>query len=1148
MYLAELSINGFKSFASKTRLEFSKGLTSIVGPNGSGKSNIVDAIRWVIGEQKSSVLRSDKMLDVIFNGNNKRKPLGMAEVTLKIVNDQGVLPSEYTDVLITRRIFQSGQSEYLLNNRTCRLKDIQELFTDTGMGADAYSVIELKMVEQILSTNANERRQLFEEAAGIKKYKHRRKSALRKLEDTRQNMLRVDDIIIEVEQKVKSLERQVKKVSQYREHKDSLRQMEITAAAFNFHQYQERMDPLQEELNQAKQHQQDHNNQISLDEALLENLKAEQLQTESLLSGLRRELFDLDESIRELREADLVASEQRSNAEQIEQRISVEIADMKKRIAQRRNEIDQLQAQLERTREQRENVESEHADKTEQMNARETRFQAARIAMREAEQSHQQTEQQLRDARDELRRQETRLIHLDERLTDIGAIDPDQLAALKSDLQNRNSLVENAREAHQKTESAIQQNQADVDALRTQLEAIRESLRDARRRFEAAESRKRVYENMLNSGELLPEEIRRFSESAATFDGYIGLLSDAIQFRKELPDYAARAISHYGSLPVFKPTNESVLIEQLQAFAPIRCIVLKDQSVNVSENSIATFVESDILTSSDIAQIFGKLQLKGDSGVQIRTHGVIDHDSSIMTVFPGDQQSVSIFTAQAEIEKLAEQVRDIQAEINPLEAQIESRQQQLSTLNGAQNALRDTLRDAQNALAEAIRNRDEIQIRLDQLEQQQTQNQEVHRQLTQERLNIAARIDPLTQQVAELEGKRTQTAADLNTAVETFNQLEAERDQFQRAYQEVHLKTVELRNQEQRLEDRLRSTSTDIRTAQETISRRETEIETLQAQQKKRSEETGERETKLADFSSQREQRNSEKLNVEERYLKAKQDIEEIEKNIRQTHKRRDEHRENVQRLELKLNELTIKAQTIGERMYHDYQVDIKSIRPPVEFDLMMVEKEIFRTKQRIASLGEVNALAEEEFRQEDERLKFLTQQRDDLKNSESLLLDTIETINQTATQQFDETFSEIRDNFKRVFHQFFPNGNANLELIDPDHPLDSDVDIKVSPKGRSLQTIALMSGGEKTLTAISLLFSIYLVKPSPFCILDEVDAPLDDINIGRFTQALRAFTDRTQFIIITHNKGTMESSDYMYGVTQEEVGVSKLVSVSMNG
>jgi chromosome segregation protein len=1157
MYLSELKIIGFKSFPNKTDLKFSHGITCIIGPNGCGKSNIVDAIRWVIGEQRSGALRSDKMTDVIFNGTKKKKPLSYAEVSLTIINDRNVLPSEYREVTLSRRLFRDSSSEYMINGTQCRLKDIQNLFMDTGMGSDAYSVIELKMVEQILSTNHSERRLLFEEAAGIKKYKQSRKSAEKKLLDTNQDLLRVNDILEEVENKVTKLSKQVDKARKYKEFKDRLYTLELESAACNYKNILADIKPLEERLGTIKSSHQDRANQISLDESLIESYKKQLLDTETELSEQRQRLFNHDEKIRLIREQELISSEKAKNNEDLVERLKEEIESLANRketadeiIGKKRSELEALQRDADGFEDKFQLVEEEYLEYLETENGQNIKIQQVR---KESE----VLKNKINKLEHEIKYSKQQVLSIEDSLENIEDSQKNELDLLEENIKNVKTTIEEKKNISNTASEKLEFVNIKIENYQAEIQAVDIKKREKEKDYLQLESKRNLLEESLLSGDLFPESTKEFLAQVEFFPSFLGVFSELIRIKDATDPKLEKALENYAAFPILNAPDTGELEQLIELNLKLSVFIIPNSDFICVQNNISQYLESDLLSENEINYLFANSALL-DSFEQFSNdtnevsnliserleYSFIDR---ILQLKGENKSGIKLLSIQKDIESFDQQLGKLEEEINTFEeqaadiektlneeiiqtdklkAQIAANQKELTELQikdkmyeVEKNHLLNAIKDNQQRKEQLSKEKNEIEVFL-------KKNIPIYEEDIEEESNIDKKLNEYLTDLEEIKRK-------VYNARDRVNELKIEKNQIE--------------NKQESLKELLKREYYFLKDSDKLIEDKKSEIERIKNQKNSISTESEERKTIINKLIETREEILADKSQVEDKYVKIKDNIIDIEQAIKRQRKDREEYQEKLRSIELKLNELNVKATSIAERIYNEHQIDIHNVRIESDFELLKAERDIFLLKGRITALGEVNSLAIEEYEKEKERYDFLKKQYDDLIKAEDLLSSTIKEINNTAKEQFQIVFDQIRKNFQLVFQQFFQRGEGDLQLIEHEDPLEGKIEIKVRPKGRTLQTLTLMSGGEKTLTAISLLFAIYLVKPSPFCILDEVDAPLDDINITRFSQAIRSFTDKTQFIIITHNKRTMEAADFMYGVTQEEEGISKIVSVKFD-
>ncbi len=1176
MYLSKLEMVGFKSFGLKTDLEFTDGVTAIVGPNGCGKTNVVDAIRWVLGEQKTSMLRADSMDQVIFNGSRTRKPLGMAEVSLTIENNKHILPTEYSQVVITRRLFRNGESQYLLNKTQCRLRDIIDLFMDTGMGSDAYSVIELKMIETILSDKADERRHLFEEAAGVTKYKVRRKEAQRKLDAAQRDISRVQDIVREVQKTVNSLARQAEKARQHQELSTRLRELDRLLFAF---EYAEEFVA----LTQLEEH--------------IRGIRERREAAEAAHTTAEREVVAIEQQQQtdeqRLRDAYAGENDVRAALSDAQQQLSV----VGERILSNQRALERLD---------REHVESQSQQSTtvEELDLVRERI---RVGAREQEQataalatfreSVQQAQEHVQQHRDALAQQRDVLTGsrqlLSERRNHV-----DRYRIQADGQQRRLSEIE-----AQQTQLAdrLRQVEEQLERERTDLPSLDEQLARAEQTLHTAEERQRALTTEQEGLQREAEELRsQLGHSTASLEFLTGLVdtAESSKFLLTTPEWTPKGEKLTLAEVINTDERLRIAIEAALGDAA-RYFVVNDRSEAqqaisaLSKNAVgkATFLCRDAIPSLDAPSSLGSANgiigwaselIQSDEQLRGAVRGILGHTVVVESIDDAwkavsSTPATSAVTLSGEIVHRAGAVRGgstsrtegvrvgRRERIDQLRTDIAELEQRRADIDGRLRAVRaelgtidlrrigDDVRKVALIRNERVQRIDALRVRIDDVQTQRTTKTDEAAAISAELEGLRAEATTAEVGVEEAVAAVTTQEATLASASQALNDAEALLLQRTNEMRAAELRVVQLAGEVQTLtSDEGRLTNQRL-TIDQRKAQRETERTDLLAQQTSLSTE---RETaelaaahlvaKLADAKSARE---ALELTVKE----TSSALQAISERVRQCRKDVDAVVLEVHEMDLKHNEIRLRMESLVRRATEELDLEIpqEPSVPETEESPEALRTEVQDVRRRLTSMGNVNFLALEEHERENERFQFLTQQLGDLTESERTLNATIAEINQTAREKFTTTFTSIRENFIGLFKMLFSEDDeADLQMIESEDgdPLECTIDITAKPRGKRPHSIEMLSGGEKTLTAIALLFAIYLVKPSPFCILDEVDAPLDDANIDRYLKIIRKFAENTQFMMITHNKKTMESADTLYGVTMEEPAVSKVVSVHLAG
>jgi chromosome segregation protein len=1181
MLLSKLQLHGFKSFADETTLDFAPGITAIVGPNGCGKSNIVDAVRWVIGEQRPSVLRADTMDNLIFNGTARRRPVGMAEVELTIENTEGVLPTEYTEVVLGRRLYRSGTSEYLINRSQSRLKDIRSLFMDTGMGADAYSVIELKMIDEILSENADDRRRLFEEAAGITKYKQRRRQALRKLEQTQADLDRVRDLTDEVQGRVKRLSRQADKAQRHQELDAELQRLELQLAQAEHDRLAERRHTLREKHDALDDEIEALSSRRAQAEARQEKLRTEQVECEQDVAEHQKRLNEHQEQTRD-RETERKLQRQRLDSardererlhhedEQAETRrreLNDTAERLKRELGEAEPEREQAEQTLEQTKQERDRAQADAGEKRE-------RLQTARQRENEAAQERREHERKL------------------DRLTNRRDLKEEEQARLQT-------------EARDLSQQADQLDQRAAKA-ETKADEAERALREARKKLQDAEAEHADRQNTLEEQQ---DELRRIqrerdavSAEVELLEGLVGSyeeFGDAVQFVMEhapdaLGDDAPRTVAdligcddaHRRALDAaLGPLASCLVVNAPSEAARIRTLLRESDEGRVTVLARERLAgrngaeKPEAVTAQPLRELV-RTAGPGDQAVadallhrrylasswQEATEQARAADPPATFFTPlgewasagglrhggGKQANGASPVAQRFGRK--EQLDEAHERLDRIQSEEARQKDEVSAARNAAEAVplderREQVQQAEQAHAEAEREREQVAYERETLREQQDQLEDrretLHDETEEARAQVAAAKDALADDeevVDALRSKREKAEAAYDEAESEAREAADRHSEAQVAAVEARNRCDNLRRERERIQealDELRARSDErsqrLREAQDTIAEAETDIDRLE-------DELSELHRNQGDLEEAVDAAKNE-------LLETKSDLDEIEQTLRDLRREHSEAVEKQNESAVQLTETETRLDALRSDIREDYgrSLDDDPVALPDDFEEDATQKRVGELRAEIDKLGSVNPLALEEYEEEKERLDFLRDQQSDLEDAEETLLETISEINDTATAQFDETYEAIRENFSRLFAELFGRGaKADLELVDPEDPLESPIEIRAKPRGKRPTSIAQLSSGEKALTAIALLFAIYLVKPSPFCVLDEVDAPLDDANVERFMKLLRNFTEDTQFILVTHNKLTMEAADRLYGVTMQEQGVSTLVGVEM--
>jgi chromosome segregation protein len=1161
MKLRALRVHGFKSFADATEVEFHDGITAVVGPNGCGKSNISDAIRWVLGEQRPTAIRGAKMEEAIFQGSVNRRPVNRGSVTMTVSNEDGALPVPFEEVEIGRIVYRDGGSDYTINRSGVRLKDVVDLTRDTGLGANAYAVIENRMIDAILSDRTDERRGMFEEAAGIGKYKDRRRAALRRLERAEVDLQRLEDVIAEVETKVRSLARQKGKAERYLEFR--ARRLDVEVAVVR-HQ----LDTLNARLGEVSRHLagDTHDGEgmvarLRAAEAEYESLRIAQVDAQKARSATAGRLEEVRSELvrweRDLAVADERATYARRRLAQIED----ERAEAGRRAEELATEGEALAAERGRVQEELSAAEASLAERRATTDAVRQRLQEARQALESLEARERDVARRGAQLEGDAESSEAQAAELGRRLERLGR-ELEEASDAASDLESQGDLFSgrldllrgHVEEARARLGTAV----ADLEQAREVLESARaaevEAADRAQRltaRHDALTALERDREGMapalkaaLDAGldgvhGALVDFVRTGPAEARAVEAWLGPLARGLVvddaaaaertrrwFRDEWQKGGGLILLPLDAVPVAgKAGSLLAAVEVTGAGAPWARTLLAGVDLVDDEALFETSARGRVTADGTLRENSGIVRLGNPTG----TSGILERKGELGKLTrEARAASGAADTARIARDAAREEVRRSEAELEEARAMF--------------RAAEDTFRQASAEVAAAVDQKDRADRHRDELARQ-VEGTRAARQRAQERVG-QAREDRQALQAEEqsLRDARAEARAAVEAVQESWEEARSEQARLE-------VQATRLQGESARLEER----ATAVATGREGALERVRSLDGEERQLQKELEEVGDLQARAAEATQalfeRRDEAEAELRERDESLAGVGEALAAAERKARQARQAEREATDRRHRLELEHQELEGRIGRIQDRLEGEWGrplADLLEEAQPVEGDPETLQAELRDIVAGLERIGPVNMLAVEEHAEESQRLEFLTGQHDDLVQARDDLRAAIRQINQTATELFLTTFERIRANFKTVHQRLFEGGEADIWLEDEDDPLESPIEIHASPEGKKTQRIELLSGGERALTALSLLFSIYLVKPSPFCVLDEVDAPLDENNIGRFIRLLDDFKQQTQFVVITHNPRTIEAADWIYGVTMEEPGVSTIVGVRL--
>jgi chromosome segregation protein len=1150
MKLTKLELSGFKSFADTVTLTFEEGVTAIVGPNGCGKSNVSDSVRWVLGEQSARLLRGGKMEDVIFQGSAARRPVNVTEVSLFLDNTDGDLPIAYREVVVTRRLSRSGQSDYLLNGSPVRLRDIQDLLRGTGLGSDAGVVIEAKMIDLLLSDRAEERRSLFEEAAGIGLYRDRKHSTERRLEETAVDLQRVEDLIAEVQSQIRSLARQRGKAERHAKLSEEKFAVQLTLARRQLDRLTEEAAGMEARFRVLADllptmRQQLTESDLRRDESARARANAEAQRTEMVhcLAGLRVELGKLDGDL-------ALAAERLANAASRRLRAAEERAGMEQRAATAATEQSAAAEHRESAAAEHQRIQRELSGRAEAEEDVRRRLAEQRGTVRRLEQELQSSAQTLKELEGERTALEGELASLRERAA--------QAAVRRSSLQQELAAAERRRDTaveragfltHEtKRASAAAEHARHALAETREHEAMnRAERRQAEEALAQMTARRQALEELERDRVGLAPGAAALLAARDRFEGgVLGPLSDFISTGRKDAELAERLLGDWMHAVLVRNDDTVTAIQSWHAEQQPGALVLLPLDPGPVTPPGAQPVDHR-LRAEEPAAGWVRAALAGSEALD--DSGRILRRASGAIFLSGAGAPSGPLRRRAELAALVQEVAQAEASLAHADESLRftvrrlvERERTLGETVGAAERARDAERQAQAT-------RDDVVRVVGNLAREAADSDAQLGQMTGRVAHSEKRLAEIDAALVGGELNRSRVEEELGTSRSLLAELEANQEDAreQRAHwqvQEAHV-AGSLRGASERLERAGRTRAeaeASARALIEELTRLDTDTASVAAQQAEWLEARAERRVALQELEVASASAEASLVSADAALVAAEQELDATRTEL-------EAAGDESHALQVRLTETTGLRRSIVERVETEWHKPIDQLMGTavlLELDLETLEVEAARIGTALDAIGPVNPLAVEEHAEESKRLEFLTSQRDDLISARQSLLQAIREIDGTARSMFLETFTAVQANFSNVFHTLFGGGECELRLANPDDPLESEIDIHAAPRGKRTQRIHLLSSGERTLVAVSLLFSIYLTKPSPFCLMDEVDAPLDDANVGRFTRLLEEFKADTQFLVITHNPRTMQAADAVYGVTMQEPGVSTIVGVRL--
>ena len=1183
MYFKQVDMTGFKSFADKTTVKLEPGITAVVGPNGCGKSNIMDALRWTLGEQSAKALRGTHMQDVIFNGSEHRPPTGMAEVTLTFDNADNKLPVDFAEVTVTRRVYRSGESEYLMNGAACRLRDIHELFMDTGIGTNAYSLIGQGKIGMVLSSKPDDRRYLFEEAAGIIKYKSRKRVAMRKLDSAEQNLLRLQDVITEVQRQMRSLKRQVNAAIRHRELSETLRELEIRNAWLHYNALSMEITDLKDRFEAAREQYETGSTELGKHDARLEALNLKRIELERVLMARRDGEHQIDTEMEKIESQIALIKRDIGFSQEQAARAQEEAEEFTKR-------AESLKSDSGETDEKSIALAKEHGDTQKLLDEKQETHKAQQESVTQMD---AQVEQLRKDAMDTLNTRNKTQTELETITVSVSNID-DQLKGIYDRQDSQNSRheelaaqVQQAQAEHGEAQKNLTETVEKRQAAQTERQEMRDKMDALNKEWQELREQKSSQEARLHSLTELRDSYEGFAtgvravmmakqKNVAEAQGIIGPVGDLISTEKEFERGIEAALGGNINNVVVETADDAKasinFLKQHRAgrvtFLPLDTIRARAQDDSDALRGLPGVIGKAINYVQCEAHVLPALEYLLYNTVMVET---ID---DAIRIARSERRFPRLVTLDGEVVSSAGAVTGGRtqhesrgllgrsAEIEELETKVAEAAKRINTMGAEGQQIADTIQQIVANLKEYEKLEDEHRQTVSTVGVHLAKATTELENLTQSGQQLGQQRDSLVQQRETLEARRGEAQAkveSMDTDDEALQEkIATAQEEASKARQTLSALGDELADLRVRMAELSQSMEeanrTKHREQQEReqalleVKRREEQIATLKGREKEHEERIADHIERAKALSETKEEAHGKVLESQQEQQKVIEESEHLNKSVKSLRESVQQHQKEVHSLELSLTQKEDRVEFFQDRILTEYNLGLASLSEKEvgtdEYDEEEREKLIQENRKAIQRLGTVNLMAIEEYESLEKRDEFLRAQDEDLQRARQSLLEVVEKIDSTILEMFMDTFTSVAENFKNNFRRLFNGGHARIYLLNEEDPLESGIEIEARPPGKKPQVISLLSGGEQAMTAIALLFSIFHAKPSPFCVLDEVDAPLDDANIGRFLSIVDDFVDRSQFIIITHSKQTMAHANAIFGVTQQERGVSQMVSV----
>lgn len=1181
MYLKRLEMQGFKSFADKTVLEFMPGITTVIGPNGSGKSNISDCIRWVLGEQSLKSLRGLKSEDVIFSGTQNRKSLGFAEASLVIDNSDQKLPIEYNEVIVTRRIYRSGETGYFINKVPCRLKDVLELFMDTGIGKDGYSIIGQGKIDEILSNKSEDRRHIFEEAAGIVKYRTRKAESEKKLEQTKLNLLRINDIINEIEGNIGSLKSQSEKARKYLNLREELKNIEVGLFLHNIDDYKNQMNTIAENID------------------ILETQKVKEDEVSNNLQNEKEELKELvDKLITQIEETQNLGFEGNQKKEQLNSEIGI----AEERISNNKENFERFALEIEEIVNRNKELEEEKNQKLEKKNNLFSNKEKFETELKQKEEELANYTKTLSDKELEIEtKKQIVQKNIDEKYEIIAQINTEkanfenlnkQENSIKNEMQATISELDSTRtnksefgNKFYQLENARNKFSLSLESMKNENEQSMQKIKDFENRINAYQSEYRIKESRQKFLIETEKEKEGYARSVKALleatekdktlsRGVHGVLANLISVEKEYETAIEMTLGASIQNIVTESEEEAkILVNYLRdnnlgraSFLPITSV--KGQKISeINSRGIdgvigiaSDLVKADKKYQGIILNLLGKTVIVSDIDIAVKLAKQNSYKFKVVTL-KGDvinpsgaisggsvaTKTVSILGRGKEIEELEKALKEIKIKIEKTEKEKESFENSISKILDKYEKEQKEAQELEITYATEKQKLDNIELNITKLESKLAKEKQDLENIKKEKQENTKKQENLNEKVSIMDKENSE----LNSVIEEFSKINKDNQKY---IDDLNFDITNLKISVSSFDESEISIDEMMERINQDIENNNISINNKNTAREKITKENKELEIKIEEIKKKISQLEKEVLGSTEKIEKLKKEralksdkLVQIEKEIEEETSKTEDIKNHISKLDLKKSKIELELNQVIDKMWEEYELtpnnvgEIEKIENPNK-----VQKQVNEIRTQIKELGSINVDSIKEYQETKDRYDFMCEQRLDLEDSSNKLKKVIDEMTETMKKQFAEQFKIINKNFGEVFTELFGGGKAELILSDKENILECGIEIAVQPPGKKLQNMMLLSGGERAFTAIALLFAILKMNPAPFCVLDEIEAALDDVNVYRFAEYLKKFSEKSQFLVITHRKGTMEAADTVYGITMEEKGISKLLSMKL--